>query len=456
MKRTLSFIFVLIAVCLFVSCTNSRQLEARKNLAAGFVKICDEKTQNTNYYDIVCHYEGTGFFEEICDFSFKDKAIDVIKTYLLVSPDDKEVQQLSVILNSNDEEFQQNLDSFKEKYPKSVLMEYIEFLNVAKKGQSFECTETKCWFEGLYPDFSLLSDFEKKYPESKYNEYLDILEVFYKLSDISPTTDSSVYGPIVNDFCEKYPESKVSEALKELDRYLILRDCIETTDYFSFVSYVKDNLSYYTIMGYITKCEDLIDTCNSYLDGCNDEIKYSPFYEEIEYRKSNIENAVESWNLKLDALVEKEADGIWSIAQYVDSYNEYTDQKYIRCTDITGIYSNLTVDRKEATLRFLINSEDSIDFKLYEQGTPVKGQNISNDYYVIMVKDDSGKEYALEGTNDSDRVSLDSAEESYTLHKLLMSNNKLRLSIERKTKGYQAQYSFTVDCKGYDRVFNRF
>ena len=115
-----------------------------------------------------------------------------------------------------------------------------------------------------------------------------------------------------------------------------------------------------------------------------------------------------------------------------------------------------TVDRKEATLRFLINSEDSIDFKLYEQGTPVKGQNISNDYYVIMVKDDSGKEYALEGTNDSDRVSLDSAEESYTLHKLLMSNNKLRLSIERKTKGYQAQYSFTVDCKGYDRVFNRF
>ncbi len=446
-KRT--FLLIIAAVCLLSSCTNKKQAEARKALAESFVNICNDKIQNTNYFELGQGYSG------LCNLSFKDKIAETVKVYLLVDPKDKETEQLYIILNSSDDDFQKNLDEFKEKYPKSVYLEYVDYLNVAKKGQSWNEDEVTFWLEGLYPDFSLLPDFEKKYPESKYLEHLKILEIFYR--DLGEGFDDSDYTEdnLIQDiklFCEKYPESKYSAYLQERLRYYeIVNTLLESDCYFnSFKDY-----SYFDFSVGISECTSLINRCDEYLDNCSDDAKKSSFYENIEYWKDLIERALETWNEEYDKFLEKQADGIWSIAQYVDKYNEYTDEKYIRSTEISGIYSGLTANRNDATLRFLINNENSIDFMLYEDGTPVKGKSVYNDKYEISAKDDSGKEYYMIGKNSNDRVVMDSTS-SYTMHKLLMSNRSVRLYIERTTSGYQATYTFTVDCTGYDRVFNRF
>lgn len=449
-KRT--FLLIIAAVCLLSSCTNKKQAEARKALAESFVNICNDKIQNTDYYS---EFENGRSYSGVCNLSFKDKIAETVKVYLLVDPKDKETEQLYIILNSSDDDFQKNLDEFKEKYPKSVYMEYVDYLNVAKKGQTPNVDEIKIWLEGLYPDFSLLPDFEKKYPESKYLEHLKILGFFYR--NLGEGFDNSDYTEdnLIQDiklFCATFPESKCSAYLKELLRFDEIIDIISESDYY-FTS--SNDYSYKGLSDGIWKCSNLINSIDEYLDNCSDEAKKSSFYRTIELSKSLLKKTLDAWNEAYDKYLEKQADGIWSIAQYVDKYNEYTDEKYIRSTKISGIYSGLTATRKEATLRLLINNENSIDFMLYEDGTPVKGKNVYNDKYEISAKDESGKEYYMTGKNSNDRVVMDSSS-SYTMHKLLMSNKSVRLYIERTTSGYDTTYTFTVDCTGYDRVFNRF
>ena len=132
-----------------------------------------------------------------------------------------------------------------------------------------------------------------------------------------------------------------------------------------------------------------------------------------------------------------------------------TEQKYIRSYDINGIYTNSKADRKKASLRFLIDGQTRFNFKLYEEGETVRGKDIYYDDYEINVKDDNDKEYKLGGINKNDRVKL-YEEDSKKLHNLLLSNKKLRFYIIRDNDDNTTEYSFTIDCTGYERVFRRF
>ena len=254
----------------------------------------------------------------------------------------------------------------------------------------------------------IVDSFYKKNSNSIFCEYVEFLNVI-KRNGIKE--DFS----LLPDFEKKHPNSKYLEYLKILEICSLLFDA-ETVSEKSKV--LKD------------KADSIYKTYP--------KSKACEVFKKLEIQYSN-----------------EEKNGIWSIKRYVDNYNEYTNQKYIGSTDINGIYTSSTADRKKSAVRFLINGQTSICLKLYENGDTVRGADLYHDYYDISIKDDNNEVYDLEGENNDDRIKLDE-DDSRKLHLLLKSNKKLRFYIVRNTSKYETKYSFTVDCDGYGYVYEKF
>lgn len=240
--------------------------------------------------------------------------------------------------------------------------------------------------------------------------------------------DVFITEEMIPSFIEKYPESRVNPFL------------LQASEIFAIWDYTSEDDS---DKGNYLFEKEKVKMIDEYLSKYDNELGR----EYLESERDSYQKSIETYENKV-------ADKIWAIKTYVNNYNEYTEQKYLTNEDISGIYTSPTADRKEAAIRFLVDSERKIAFKLYEQGDTVRGINISNDSYFITVKDSFGSEYTFNGTNWDDRVTLNSVD-SQKLNSLMRVDQELKFHIERTTYGYQSNYAFTVDTTGYNRVFER-
>lgn len=470
-KKTyiLSLLLVIVLICSCVSCTNRKN--ARKNLLTEIKNICEQKLNTIDYYNFAAE-----------DFVLDDEVRTLCKTYLMIDSSDKEVTALSVIVNSSEEDFITNIEAFRKDYPRSCLMEYVDYLE-------------EFGLLGISSKPELIPDFEKKYPGSVFIEHMEI-EQFHLFFDEDYFTS---IGYLVRDACLDYDESwtddQVTASIFKIVIAIAFSD--SSDDFFTSEDYSdgqdsEDSLSsreYLQSIKDVFITEELIPSfiekypesrVNPFLLQASEIFAIWDYTSEDDSDKGNylfekekvkmideylskydnelgreyLESERDSYQKSIETYENKVADKIWAIKTYVNNYNEYTEQKYLTNEDISGIYTSPTADRKEAAIRFLVDSERKIAFKLYEQGDTVRGINISNDSYFITVKDSFGSEYTFNGTNWDDRVTLNSVD-SQKLNSLMRAGQELKFHIERTTYGYQSNYAFTVDTTGYNGVFER-
>ena len=202
----LALIAIIVFTAFFLAYSNIKLQDSRKKLAEDFKTICKNKTQNTDF-------EVFPFVET--DFLCLDKEIsEATQSYLkelnTLFLKDKEAKSILSILNSSDNSFQKEIDAFIEKFPNSILLEYVEYLNVIKK-------------LGVRQDFTLLPTFETKYTDSVYLENLKLYELLYiyidffeKISEASSSSTTDKEIEQIANLCEEkesafrkaYPSSK--------------------------------------------------------------------------------------------------------------------------------------------------------------------------------------------------------------------------------------------------------
>ena len=144
----------------------------------------------------------------------------------------------------------------------------------------------------------------------------------------------------------------------------------------------------------------------------------------------------------------------WKISYYVDEFNNYTDEAYITNPDMfVGTFSNSATTNSKLYAKILIDSDD-ISIKLWEYGSNEVNAFTSTSYD-ITVLDDSGTKHYLSGTmyKGGERIRLSNIK----LIDLLKNNTQLKIYIqENNSYGVDSTYLFSVDCNGFNSVYQSF
>lgn len=152
--------------------------------------------------------------------------------------------------------------------------------------------------------------------------------------------------------------------------------------------------------------------------------------------------------------------GIWKTQFYVDNFGEPTKSAYVTNANlIRGTFSNTATQNSALTVRFLIDSEDEVDFELYEyaRNNPVKDSGT----YKVFVRDKDGNDYELEANNRSDRLSLstfkyrgktinDTSEKSHAnvMYDILIKGGNIKFNIKH-SRYSTSVYNFQIDNADY-------
>lgn len=135
--------------------------------------------------------------------------------------------------------------------------------------------------------------------------------------------------------------------------------------------------------------------------------------------------------------------GMWDLSYYSDEFGERTKKALISNKElIKGVFSNTATEDSDLNVKFLIDDSTHISIMLYEYASnnPVKGY--ASQGYTIYIQDKDGKRFTLEGTNFSNRITIDS--NALILHNALMKGGTIKFKIiENRTS--TTQYSFTIN-----------
>lgn len=147
-----------------------------------------------------------------------------------------------------------------------------------------------------------------------------------------------------------------------------------------------------------------------------------------------------------EANVETNTLGIWEVKYFVDDFGEPTKDGYIM-TELKGTFSNdHAQDNPKLWVRFIIESPEIIDIKLYEYDSNSPKVLHAETSYKVLVKDSEGEVHTLKAYHDHDRMSF-SAAESKKLHDILLTGGTLKFNIvgSNSFSPRSAEYNFTID-----------
>ena len=149
--------------------------------------------------------------------------------------------------------------------------------------------------------------------------------------------------------------------------------------------------------------------------------------------------------------------GEWKVWNYVDSFGEDTDKKYI-FRECKGTFSNVATTNSKLSVRFLIDGKNKISIKLYEydDNTEVKGGYGSSKLRgYLTIRDKDGKDSdILSCENTSDRFTF-GANASAIIHNALMKEGPVKFSMNvYEDYGSDSSYKFTIEStKYYDNAY---
>lgn len=148
--------------------------------------------------------------------------------------------------------------------------------------------------------------------------------------------------------------------------------------------------------------------------------------------------------------------GYWEARFFVDSFGDYTEDGYV----ITerkqyGTFTNSTTKNSELKWELLVDELGQAQFFLYEYGDyPVTGSSSYPTEYTISVKKNDGTILTFTGTNDYDRIAIDS-NCLLDFWDLLMSGESFKIIIEENSSYYSSKYNLGVlNSSGFANVFN--
>ncbi len=129
--------------------------------------------------------------------------------------------------------------------------------------------------------------------------------------------------------------------------------------------------------------------------------------EELEVLKKEIDSRINQIKEKT-ALSDTQETGIWIIKNYVDEFNNYTDEQYITTKEpIKGTFNTMGITNGELSVTILIDLY-SISFKLKIHSlSEVKSAFMDTNYKILML-DSAGQKTELSGVmyKGGDRVFL--------------------------------------------------
>ena len=142
----------------------------------------------------------------------------------------------------------------------------------------------------------------------------------------------------------------------------------------------------------------------------------------------------------------EETGNTWTLAQYVDDFNDPTGESYI-ATTLAGTFTNSATNDSELTVKVIYDLKFfQIALKEYGQNT-VGNSSTSSKNYVVSIKDDDGTVYQFEGFiySGGDRIFLFSNQNSKLLD-LIDQEGTLKFSITDNS----SRYNFTLNAGGFN------
>ncbi len=153
-----------------------------------------------------------------------------------------------------------------------------------------------------------------------------------------------------------------------------------------------------------------------------------------------------------DDVSESSAGNSWKVKNYVDEFNDPTDEKYISYVGV-GTFSNTATT--DSTLVLSVLYDGSLYVKLYEYGSSLVTNSYSHSVeYTVMVKDEDGQKSEYEGTmysDSGDRVKIWGSE----LIEKFKSNKTLKFHIVNNDRP-TTTYDFTIDTSGFKEVYEEY
>lgn len=148
--------------------------------------------------------------------------------------------------------------------------------------------------------------------------------------------------------------------------------------------------------------------------------------------------------------------GKWYLRNYVDTFGERTNEKYITLPDITGTFSNSAVTNEELLVSWIID-EQYVCFKLYEYGKNlVKGYSRSSRDYKGTLRDANSKDQTIFGEifSGGDRLVFEGASAD-KIKKALALNGKTQFYIVDRDHP-TTTYRFTIqDSTGFGNAWKK-
>lgn len=188
----------------------------------------------------------------------------------------------------------------------------------------------------------------------------------------------------------------------------------------------------------------IIDNMSNFSDGDIKDI-IDAAQNELENRENNSDNS--------SALDESNEFGNWIIKNYVDQFNDPTEEKYITYKDLfVGTFSNSATNDSLLYAKILI--DDGINIMLYEYGQNQVTSYSSKDYNMIL-RDKNGNKKEVIATirENGDRIYMPIDYEDTVLD-VLKSGGEIKIYMEEK-KNPIINYTFTIpDATGFDKIYN--
>ena len=146
---------------------------------------------------------------------------------------------------------------------------------------------------------------------------------------------------------------------------------------------------------------------------------------------------------------------IWKVGRFVDSFGDYTQEKYLITNRQYGSFSNSATTN--SSLRWeLIATKQYIAFFLYEYGSmQVKGFSSYPDTYKVSVKETDGTVTSFSAKNGNDRVAITNSTDYNKFLSILRKGKEIKISIQETGSAASSSYNLgSIDCSGFSKEFS--
>lgn len=144
----------------------------------------------------------------------------------------------------------------------------------------------------------------------------------------------------------------------------------------------------------------------------------------------------------------------WAKYYYVDDFGDATDEVYL--TTKKAIYGTFTNSATQDSLLkiYPLIDETNSSFVLYEyEDSLVTGSSDYPGKYIILIRDEKGKDWSIGGSNFGDRVAIQSIKRDL-FNNLLVTNKHLKVRITEQSNYYPSSYRFDIDTTGFKELYS--